>query len=135
MNVLQPTISKLELGRPVTFRNLTMFPLVGPSIADPVYRTLDEALDAGVARVTEVGEAGVVPRLRLLNDGDHPVLLLDGEEGVERRPVSLGPGDPVRVIVEEGLDGGERLLVGDEPEAPELGTTARSFLPPAQSGA
>ena len=35
---------------------------------------------AGSARVTEVHEAGRVPELKFDNDGERPVLLLDGEE-------------------------------------------------------
>lgn len=46
----------------------------------PDYLTLDEALAGGMARVTEVSQSGTVPQLRFVNDGDAPVLLLDGEE-------------------------------------------------------
>lgn len=41
---------------------------------------LDAALAQGSARVTEVSASGHVPELRFVNDGDWPVLLLDGEE-------------------------------------------------------
>jgi hypothetical protein len=41
---------------------------------------LDEALERGCARVTEVSEQGSVPELRFVNQCDRPVLLLDGEE-------------------------------------------------------
>ncbi len=44
------------------------------------YLTLDEALAAKTATVTEVSESGSVPELYFQNEGDLPVLLLDGEE-------------------------------------------------------
>lgn len=68
------------LGTPVQFENLTMHPLLAEDGGDPDYLTLDEALDSGTARVTEVSEAGSVPELRFDNGGDRRVLLLDGEE-------------------------------------------------------
>ncbi len=41
---------------------------------------LDAALTQGSGRVTEVSAGGHVPELRFVNDGDWPVLLLDGEK-------------------------------------------------------
>ncbi|MFZ4071521.1 MAG: ARPP-1 family domain-containing protein [Caulobacterales bacterium] len=39
-----------------------------------------DALAAGTARVEEINEGGLVPTLRLINDGEVPVLAFDGEE-------------------------------------------------------
>jgi hypothetical protein len=56
-------------------------PPAGPVERTPRgYRTLDEALEAGTVRITEIGEQGTVPELHLENLGEQPVLLLDGEE-------------------------------------------------------
>jgi hypothetical protein len=49
-------------------------------IAEPDYLLLDEALERGCARVSEVSEQGSVPELRFVNECDRSVLLIDGEE-------------------------------------------------------
>jgi hypothetical protein len=80
MQTISRTLEKLETGPAGSFRNLTVFPLLQREGAEIDYLTLDEALAAGSAHITEVDEGGSVPELRLINEGDRPVLLLDGEE-------------------------------------------------------
>ena len=80
MQLIQDTLARLQRGEAVTFRNLTVFPLFGEDSQAADYLTLDEALAQKVARITEVSAGGSVPELRFVNDGDHPVLLMDGEE-------------------------------------------------------
>ncbi len=80
METITKTLGDLRIGEPVRFRNLAMFPLFGPSRPEPGYLTLDEALAAGTAKVTEVSESGIVPELRFVNRGGIPVFLMDGEE-------------------------------------------------------
>lgn len=80
MSLIAERLSQVVLGDPIQFSNLTLFPLLGEGTAQPTYRLLDAALADGTARVTEVSEAGNVPELRFVNQGDLPVLLLDGEE-------------------------------------------------------
>ena len=70
----------IEIGRSIVFEELTMYPMLGSSEQKLSYITLDEALAAKTASVTEVSESGSVPDLLFRNDGDIPVLLLDGEE-------------------------------------------------------
>ncbi len=72
--------SRISLGSSQTFRNLMVVPLLDPSSPTAGWLTLDDALARGVTEITEVSEAGSVPQLRLLNRGDEPVFLLDGEE-------------------------------------------------------
>lgn len=79
MQLITDTISGTRLGKPTTFRNLTIFPVFGRGIA-PDYVTLDEALANKFAKVTEVSEGGSVPELRFINESDKPVFLMDGEE-------------------------------------------------------
>jgi hypothetical protein len=79
MQLITDTISSTRLGKPTTFRNLTIFPVFGKGIA-PDYVTLDEALANKFARVTEVSEGGSVPDLKFINDSDNPVFLMEGEE-------------------------------------------------------
>jgi len=80
MKTLTNMLDRLQIGPARTFAGLTVYPLIGPDGLKPSYRTLDEALDEGSARVTEVSQAGNVPELSFVNEGDRPVLLLDGEE-------------------------------------------------------
>jgi hypothetical protein len=80
MSIIQGLLKTVEIGSSTTFENLTMYPLLGTSEQKLEYITLDEALAARTASVTEVSESGSVPDLLFRNDGDIPVLLLDGEE-------------------------------------------------------
>jgi hypothetical protein len=79
MQLIHDTISSARLGKPKTFRNLTVFPVFGSGIA-PDYFTLDEALASKLAKVTEVSEGGSVPDLKFVNDSDSAVFLMEGEE-------------------------------------------------------
>jgi hypothetical protein len=78
---------------PVTrFENLSMAPLLGAEDRDVEYLTLDEALAGGWAQITEVNDTGQVSELRVVVNGDKPVLLVDGEELVgakQNRVVNL----------------------------------------------
>jgi hypothetical protein len=78
--LIKSTLARLQIGEPITFRNLTMFPLVGDVDGHPSYLTLDEGLVNKKARITEVSQQGSVSDLRFVNSGDKPVLLIDGEE-------------------------------------------------------
>ena len=80
MDPIIAALDQLELGTPITAANLTMYPLLLPAESAPGYLTLDEALAAGLASVTEVSEAGSVPELLVKNGAAQPVLILDGEE-------------------------------------------------------
>jgi hypothetical protein len=80
VSAIASAISQIQLGSPQIHANLTLFPLLGDGAAAPDYLLLDEALEGGCARVTEVSEAGSVPELRFVNECAKPVLLLDGEE-------------------------------------------------------
>jgi len=80
MSAIAESLSRVVVGNPIQFLNLSLFPLLAEGPAQPGYRLLDEALGDGGARVTEVSEAGQVPELCFVNRGDWPVLLLDGEE-------------------------------------------------------
>ena len=80
MQLIENFVNKLELGKPISFKRLTMFPFTGLAGRSIDYLTLDEAHKDGSASVSEVSESGSVPDLRFLNNGDKPVFLLDGEE-------------------------------------------------------
>ena len=73
-------LSKLELGELQTFKNMAMIPLFSSVDHTPQYLSLGEAMGKGLLTVTEVSQSGAVPELKVVNKGDLPVLLLDGEE-------------------------------------------------------
>jgi hypothetical protein len=82
MRTLQEEFSQIEIGRSSEFRNLTLFPLVRRSAPfQPLdYLLLEDGIAQGKVRVTELHAGGSVPELRLENNSDLPVLLVDGEE-------------------------------------------------------
>ena len=69
-----------KIGAPTTFKNMTVFPLIGGQGTAADYLTLDEALAQKLAAITEVSEGGSVPELKFVNSSDKKVFLLDGEE-------------------------------------------------------
>ena len=73
-------LSSLKLGKPQSFENMAVFPLLTSLDGGPDYITLKEALNNGVFVITEVSEGGSVPELMVQNKGEVAVLLLDGEE-------------------------------------------------------
>jgi hypothetical protein len=85
MSVVAECLSQVRLGEPQVCQNLFLFPLLGEAANAPEYLLLEEAIAGGCARVTEVSAHGSVPELKLVNDCDRAVLLLDGEELVGAR--------------------------------------------------
>jgi hypothetical protein len=72
IKIVQPDKAQGEKG-------LRLVPILGPSHEEPAYRLLeDEVLDSVV--VTEVSESGSVPELKVTNNLDERVLLIDGQE-------------------------------------------------------
>lgn len=80
MQTINQTLSNISVGNTIIHQNLTMFALLNGGGVEADYITLDEAMAAGTAQVTEVSEGGSVPELQFVNGGDKAVLLLDGEE-------------------------------------------------------
>lgn len=85
MNNIEQTLAAVSLAPVIQFRNLAVFPLLGTASPRAEYLTLDESLEAQLAHITEVSEAGSVPELAFENGADCDVLLLDGEELVGAR--------------------------------------------------
>ena len=80
MQPLNQTLKDLKLSDPITFLNLTLFPLQGNKTYERDYITLREAVRDKTASIREISEGGSVPELLLENKGTKPVLILDGEE-------------------------------------------------------
>ena len=70
----------LRLGAPQSRGSLTVVPLAFWRDRGPHYDTLAAALRAGTLHVTEISAGGSVPELKVINQGDKGVLMLDGEE-------------------------------------------------------
>ncbi len=104
MDAIAGALETVSLGGPAGHENLWVFPLMGGTGTPPDYLTLDEALEGGHARVTEVSEDGSVPELRFVNESEHRILLLDGEELVGAKQnrtlnVSIMAGAKQTVVV------------------------------------
>lgn len=80
VSVLDGFISSLRLGDAEKYENLTIFPLYSEISRENGYKTLDEAVTTEKFKVTEVSEGGSVPELKVLNELDSDVLIVDGEE-------------------------------------------------------
>ena len=82
MHPVTSLLADLKVGEPLTFRQMSTFPLhasCGP-IVD--YLLLAEALADGLVSVRETSRSGSVPDLVVENRADRPVLIVDGEEMV-----------------------------------------------------
>ncbi len=78
--LIEQQLGHLTLGEAQWIHNLSVYPLLADEDSLPGYLTLDQALNARQARITEVSEGGHVPELAFENLADQPILLLDGEE-------------------------------------------------------
>jgi hypothetical protein len=73
-------ISGIDFGEVQSFKNLQIIPLFIKGEEGPVYLTLKEALEKRLLVITEVSAQASVPELKVINNADVSVLLLDGEE-------------------------------------------------------
>lgn|GEM_PF-249843 len=92
MSAIRECVIRLVAGSPRTFGNLTVVPLLQPASISAAYHTFADARAAGMVEITEVSEHGEVPQLRVVNRGDTPVLLVDGDEllgAMQNRIVNL----------------------------------------------
>jgi len=78
---LRDELSRLDVGKSLSFRNLTLFPLFRRAPLPPRdYILLEDGIAQHLVHVTELHSAGSVPELSVVNDAPSPVLLVDGEE-------------------------------------------------------
>lgn len=69
----------LELGAPVSYRDLTIVPIHSRTVIDRTdYVTLDEAVRKGYITITEV-EGGRVPQAKVVNKSIYHIFLMAGE--------------------------------------------------------
>ena len=79
-NAVKSRLQTVQFGEPQSFRNIAIVPLIAPVDGKFQYRTLGEALASWDVAISEVSVAGSVPELMVVNRGNNPVLLIDGEE-------------------------------------------------------
>ena len=79
--ILETVNEKVERGRPVLNDNMAIVPLLAKEVTAPGYVLIQEALKEGQVEIKEGGE---VSGLILVNKGDRPVLLIQGQELVSK---------------------------------------------------
>ncbi len=80
MDTIKLYLQKTKLARKQTFENLTIFPVLTPDGTAPDYLTLEQALEEELIHITERDDGASVPELKLVNRGNRPVLIIEGEE-------------------------------------------------------
>jgi hypothetical protein len=84
---------EVRFGEVIRAHGLGVVPLLSDiEVGMPNIFLLDEGLNQGVVRISETGEAGEVPFLHLENNGENPLLVLEGEEivgGKQNRVVNV----------------------------------------------
>lgn len=77
---LRAFVESLTVAAEQRFEALTVWPILHCNGQSPTYISLGRAVDHGWLRVEEVSKGGSVPELRVVNESDQAVLILDGEE-------------------------------------------------------
>ncbi len=81
MQILNELLDSLTIGAPQAFEEVQVFPLFsnqGESAA--AFLQLDEALESGLAEITEVSDAGNVPQLTVTNKSLRDIIIYDGQQ-------------------------------------------------------
>jgi hypothetical protein len=73
-------LSDLRLGEIQFYRNMGVVPLFTPRNGGPDYLLMQDALEKDFIEITEVDSGGSVPNLKVINQSNRFILLLDGEE-------------------------------------------------------
>jgi hypothetical protein len=83
MNQPLHLVHPIALGMPVHVGNTAFVPLLlleGAEADDSAYSLLDQALEAGATKVTEISDRGCVREILVSHHGNGFLLLLDGEQ-------------------------------------------------------
>ncbi|MBD3190407.1 MAG: hypothetical protein GF308_07170 [Candidatus Heimdallarchaeota archaeon] len=76
-------LNSIELGEIQSFKNMTVVPLLSSIQAETIpkrdYITFEEAIKEKLIEIHELGAGGAVPTLRIINKGERPILIAEGE--------------------------------------------------------
>ena len=78
--IMKEQLEALKFGEIQIHKHVAVLPIMNANGSVMDYWTMKEAMGHNFLTVTEVTEGGHVPELKVINKGDKPVLLLDGEE-------------------------------------------------------
>lgn len=78
--IVKGSIEGIKFGELQVHGHVAVLPIIGSNGPGPDYLTMREAMEGRFLTVTEITEGGSVPELKVINQGEKPVLLLDGEE-------------------------------------------------------
>ena len=79
-NNLSAFIKTIKLNEPISFNNLTVYPIDVPVDYLENFISLDDAIKNNWIDITEISEGGSVGNLKVKNNAPCSVLMLDGEE-------------------------------------------------------
>jgi hypothetical protein len=72
--------SGMEFGELQQFGVMEVLPVYNKNSGRQGYLTLKEAMVKDLLKITELNDSGAVPELKVMNNAEVPVLILDGEE-------------------------------------------------------
>jgi hypothetical protein len=78
--ILSQALHSMEVSEPISHGLLHVFPLRGGKQEEKNISLLEDGLREGTLRVEELHEASCAPGLRVVNEGDLRVLILEGDE-------------------------------------------------------
>jgi len=78
--IFKAQMEGIKFGEVQIHNHVAIIPMISGNGSGPDYLTMKEAMEGHLLTVTEVTEGGTVPELKVINLGEKPVLLLDGEE-------------------------------------------------------
>ncbi|HSS19011.1 MAG TPA: DUF6569 family protein [Pyrinomonadaceae bacterium] len=81
MQILNELLDNIVVGPPQVFEEVKVFPLFSSDGKAPApLLELDEALEHGLAEITEESEGGNVPRLTVVNKSDRDLIIYEGQQ-------------------------------------------------------
>jgi len=73
-------LDKMQIGEPVSYKNLTIYPIVAEDKSKVTYVSPEGLLKSSLIEITEIDKGGSVPELLLKNNSEHKVFFWDGIE-------------------------------------------------------
>lgn len=79
-NIIKGQLEGIKFGEIQIHNHVAVIPTISTNGSGPDYLTMKEAMESHFITVSEMTKGGTVPELKVINKGEKPVLLLDGEE-------------------------------------------------------